>query len=133
MGMTLFLHVDSLSFHLVQISPVRSFTSQIMDLWGYHNQVQIDFSRPGKTDRQRARGLVQWHATSRVFGCVLVRDSDRGQASYWYIAGTLCGGKVQGAFATKLANCRDCGFYQLASQEEGRDLAKSSDVLARLK
>jgi putative transposase len=24
------------------------FTSQIMDLWAYHNQVQIDFSRPGK-------------------------------------------------------------------------------------
>ena len=24
------------------------FTSQIVDLWAYHNQVQIDFSRPGK-------------------------------------------------------------------------------------
>ena len=24
------------------------FTSQIMDLWAYHNRVQIDFSRPGK-------------------------------------------------------------------------------------
>jgi putative transposase len=24
------------------------FTSQIMDLWAYHNQVHIDFSRPGK-------------------------------------------------------------------------------------
>lgn len=24
------------------------FTSQIMDLWAYHNHVQIDFSRPGK-------------------------------------------------------------------------------------
>ncbi|MGH9511463.1 MAG: integrase core domain-containing protein, partial [Terriglobales bacterium] len=24
------------------------FTSQSMDLWAYHNQVQIDFSRPGK-------------------------------------------------------------------------------------
>jgi len=24
------------------------FTSQIMDLWAYHNQVRIDFSRPGK-------------------------------------------------------------------------------------
>ncbi len=24
------------------------FTSRIMDLWAYHNRVQIDFSRPGK-------------------------------------------------------------------------------------
>jgi putative transposase len=24
------------------------FTSQVMDLWAYHNRVQIDFSRPGK-------------------------------------------------------------------------------------
>ena len=24
------------------------FSSQVMDLWAYHNQVKIDFSRPGK-------------------------------------------------------------------------------------
>ena len=24
------------------------FTSQVLDLWAYHNQVKIDFSRPGK-------------------------------------------------------------------------------------
>jgi len=24
------------------------FTSQVMDLWAYHHQVKIDFSRPGK-------------------------------------------------------------------------------------
>ncbi len=24
------------------------FTSQVMDLWAYHNQVKIDFSRSGK-------------------------------------------------------------------------------------
>ena len=28
------------------------------------------------------------------------------------IAGTLCGGDVQGTFAMKLANCMDCDFYQ---------------------
>lgn len=28
------------------------------------------------------------------------------------IAGTLCGGKVQGSFAMKLANCMKCEFYQ---------------------
>jgi len=24
------------------------FTSQVLDLWAYHNQLKIDFSRPGK-------------------------------------------------------------------------------------
>jgi hypothetical protein len=28
------------------------------------------------------------------------------------IAGTLCGGKVQGAFALKLSNCMQCDFYK---------------------
>jgi hypothetical protein len=28
------------------------------------------------------------------------------------IAGTLCGGKVQGTFASKLSNCMKCEFYQ---------------------
>ena len=28
------------------------------------------------------------------------------------VAGTLCEGEVQGAFATKLANCMQCDFYK---------------------
>jgi len=28
------------------------------------------------------------------------------------VAGTLCGGQVQGTFAMKLVNCMQCGFYQ---------------------
>ena len=36
----------------------------------------------------------------------------------WVVAGTLCGGEVQGSFAAKLANCRLCDFYMLVKQEE---------------
>jgi hypothetical protein len=28
------------------------------------------------------------------------------------IAGTFCGGKVQGSFAVKLANCMECEFWK---------------------
>lgn len=28
------------------------------------------------------------------------------------VAGTLCGGMVQGSFATKLSNCMQCDFYK---------------------
>jgi len=37
----------------------------------------------------------------------------------WAVAGTLCGGKVQGTFAQKAANCMDCPFYRTVRQEEG--------------
>ena len=33
----------------------------------------------------------------------------------WAIAGTFCGGKVSGAYAQKLGNCRNCKFFQEAT------------------
>lgn len=36
----------------------------------------------------------------------------------WCLAGTLCGGVVQGTFANKMMNCMSCEFYKLAWQEE---------------
>ena len=40
------------------------FSSQVMDLWAYHNQVKIDFSRPGKpTDNAYAESF---NATVRL-------------------------------------------------------------------
>lgn len=29
----------------------------------------------------------------------------------YLVAGTLCGGKAQGAYAIKINNCRDCDYY----------------------
>ena len=37
----------------------------------------------------------------------------------WKIAGTLCGGKVQGTAADKLQNCLACEFYQKVKEEQG--------------
>lgn len=31
--------------------------------------------------------------------------------SCWLVAGTLCGGKVQGDFAQKIDSCKACEFY----------------------
>ncbi|MFW9800624.1 MAG: two-CW domain-containing protein [Candidatus Thorarchaeota archaeon] len=36
----------------------------------------------------------------------------------WAIAGTLCGGKVQAEFASKIANCVECDFYNKVLNEE---------------
>lgn len=39
----------------------------------------------------------------------------------WMIAGTLCGGKIQGTTAQKHKNCITCEFYKLVKKEEGLD------------
>lgn len=36
----------------------------------------------------------------------------------WRIAGTLCGGKVQGSWAQKLQNCLNCEFFKKVREEE---------------
>ena len=37
----------------------------------------------------------------------------------WMIAGTLCGGKVQGTHAQKYKSCIQCEFYNLVKRQEG--------------
>jgi hypothetical protein len=37
----------------------------------------------------------------------------------WVIAGSLCGGKIQGTYAKKLVNCWRCEFMNRVKQEEG--------------
>jgi hypothetical protein len=37
----------------------------------------------------------------------------------WVVAGTFCGGKVQGTFARKYRNCGRCNFYIKVRMEEG--------------
>lgn len=43
--------------------------------------------------------------------------SNAGRAC-WVVAGTMCGGQVQGSFAEKEKNCLACAFYKLVRQEE---------------
>ncbi len=44
-----------------------------------------------------------------------------GGRACWSIAGTLCGGEVQGTFAKKMMNCLHCDFLKRVNEEEGRD------------
>ena len=37
----------------------------------------------------------------------------------WAVAGTFCGGCVQGSFADKRPTCLSCDFYQMVQEEEG--------------
>jgi hypothetical protein len=55
-----------------------------------------------------------------------------GQAC-WALAGTTCGGKVQGTFAMKMTNCMKCDFYQLVGVEEGPNHQSAKDILEKLR
>jgi hypothetical protein len=39
----------------------------------------------------------------------------------WAVAGTLCGGTVQGTYAKKLLECLGCEFLKQVNEDEGRD------------
>ena len=39
------------------------------------------------------------------------------------MAGTLCGGRVQGSFAIKLSSCVECAFYESGDYDHGRRIA----------
>lgn len=43
----------------------------------------------------------------------------------WAIAGTYCGGKPQGTYATKLKNCLYCPFFKKVNEDEGRNFVLS--------
>ena len=36
----------------------------------------------------------------------------------WIVAGSLCGGKIQGTYAQKLNNCWRCDFMNIVKKEE---------------
>jgi len=51
----------------------------------------------------------------------------------WMIAGTLCGGQVQGTFGMKYKNCEICDFYNQVKQEEGPNYQLTIFLLSKLK
>jgi hypothetical protein len=47
-----------------------------------------------------------------------VNSGKNGGRCCWTVAGTLCGGKVQGSAALKTMNCMNCEFYKSVWKEE---------------
>lgn len=55
-----------------------------------------------------------------------------GGRACWVVAGTLCGGEVQGTFAKKFRNCMVCDFYSQVMAEESKKLVPTPLLQARL-
>jgi len=52
--------------------------------------------------------------------------------SCWLVAGTMCGGAVQGTFAQKYGNCEMCDFFKSVREEETPS-SKASELLPERK
>jgi len=62
-----------------------------------------------------------------------VHEGTNGGRACWVVAGTLCGGEVQGTYAKKSANCRECDFYKQVSADEGDKLIGTFTLLTMAK
>jgi hypothetical protein len=51
----------------------------------------------------------------------------------WVLAGTMCGGKVQGTFAQKYDNCESCEFFRTVKEEEGPSYNLSIVLLRKIR
>lgn len=51
----------------------------------------------------------------------------------WAVAGTFCGGTMQGTFAKKQVACKRCDFYKKVQHEEGKEIESTTSLLNRLK
>lgn len=51
----------------------------------------------------------------------------------WVVAGTFCGGKVQGVFAKKYESCKDCDFYKKVLAEEGMKFVFTINLMNMLR
>ncbi len=62
-----------------------------------------------------------------------VHDGKNGGRACWMIAGTLCGGKIQGTFGMKYKTCEQCDFYQSTRAEERSGFKLSALLLNKMK
>lgn len=62
-----------------------------------------------------------------------INAGTNGGRSCWAIAGSLCGGKVQGSYASKLGNCLQCDFFNEVRRQEAERFAGSREILNTLK
>ncbi|MEJ2696535.1 MAG: hypothetical protein P8013_07780 [Candidatus Sulfobium sp.] len=61
-----------------------------------------------------------------------VHDGSHAGRSCWVLAGTLCGGQVQGTFAQKYRNCETCEFYRKVKEEEFPKFLLSAVLMKKL-
>ena len=88
-----------------------------------------EFKRCGREPQGTQTGDLSICRASTETNVDGINGGYNGGRACWAIAGTLCGGEVQGTFATKLQNCIVCDFYALVKEEEGERFSTSREIL----
>jgi hypothetical protein len=61
-----------------------------------------------------------------------IHRGDNAGRACWIIAGTYCGGEIQGSYAAKTENCSKCDFFKLVMEEEKMSLHDATHLLQAL-
>ena len=77
-----------------------------------------EFKKCGRQEggaRVNDLGICPATAERRLDG---IHGGKKAGRACWVVAGTMCGGKVQGTFARKCENCEVCDFFKAVKEEE---------------
>ncbi|HEY3359311.1 MAG TPA: ATP-binding protein [Polyangia bacterium] len=80
----------------------------------------------------RGPGSPQPCAAADAVACDGANHGHNAGRVCWIVAGTLCGGEVQGRFAQKLASCTACPFYERVRAEEAQGFDEGGALIQRL-
>ena len=61
-----------------------------------------------------------------------IHEGQNAGRACWVVAGSLCGGEVQGSYADKYDNCTMCDFYMKVKSEESADFKMTSSLIKKL-
>jgi hypothetical protein len=95
-----------------------------MNCWEFKNCGRT----PGGT-KERELGICPVTAEKRLD---TVHGGLNAGRACWIVAGSMCGGSVQGTFAQKFHNCSNCDFYRKVKKEEFPKFELSATLLKRL-
>ena len=84
---------------------------------------------PGSSKAERL-GLCAAATETRLDG---VHEGTNGGRACWVVAGTVCGGGIQGTHAQKIGKCEKCGFVKKVVAEEYPNHTSTEDLLKKLR
>jgi len=75
-------------------------------------------------------GVCPAASETRVNG---INGGKNGGRACRVLAGTFCGGKVQGSFSSKMNSCMTCDVYKIIRDDEGKNMIGTAQILEKLK
>ena len=91
-----------------------------------------EFKKCGREERGANASALGVCSAARETRVNALNGGRNGGRACWAISGTLCGGKVQGSFASKIGNCMACEFYLLVQKEQGAGVKSAREIIAKL-